>query len=169
MKSFPKLKFLVFLVASLALWAQAKNIFSFNAEKHIFVGEVKEKYGKLMASGCHHINAINKGTARIIKNTEIQGPKGLFKGKVEVLDKQTGVWVKKTANGGYSTFFPRKWTVEQTKTEITKAFSSKIKVPGTDNEYKGYCADGIEVRMYLKENGQIISAFPADWDRYNKK
>lgn len=147
-----------------AIFGQQVNILEKKAEKHIFEGDVKEKNGRLLGNGCHHYLAIQKGTARIIANSEKKGPKGIFKAKVEIYYAVQQIWVKKVANGGYSTFFPKEWTLQKTKKEISKAYEGRVKISGSNNEYKGYSSEGIEIRMYLKDNGKIISAFPADWE-----
>lgn len=166
MSKLSKIILIALLTIRCVLSAQQVNILDKKAEKHIFEGEVKEKNGRWLGNGCHHYLAIQKGTARIIANTEKSGPKGIFKAKVEVYHASQQVWVKKIANGGYSTFFPKDWTFEKTKKEITNAYQNKTKVSGSNNEYKGFSTEGIEIRMYLKDNGKIISAFPADWERH---
>lgn len=164
MSKLSKIILSVLLTLHGAIFAQQVNIIDKKAEKHIFEGDVKEKRGKLLGNGCHHYLAIQKGSARIVPNSEKQGPKGIFKAKVEIYHEARHIWVKKIANGGYSTFFPKNWTLEKTKKEITHAYQGKTKVLGSNNEYKGFSSEGIEIRMYLKDNGTIISAFPADWE-----
>jgi hypothetical protein len=160
------IKFLVLLIplTSFLAYTQVQIKLGAKAEKHIFEGEVKEKNGKLLGNGCHHYSAIEKGTARIISSTEQTNANGVFKAKVEIYYPSKKIWVKKVANGGYSTFFPKTWSISKTKQEILKAYENKVKVPNTNNEYRAYCSQNIEIRMYLKDNGEIISAFPADWE-----
>ena len=124
--------------------------------KHIFRGEVNA--GK--ASGVHHKSAIDLGTAKTVSGTKVEGPEGLYKAKVQVKD-DNGKWVDKSGNDGYSTFFPDEWDQTRAMEEIKHAKSTAKKVPGTTNTYKGYSVDGkIEIHMYLKADGTIISAFP---------
>lgn len=127
--------------------------------KHIFEGEINPQ-GK--ATGVHHVEAIVNGKSRIISGTRIEGPNGTCKEKVEVQDAN-GNWIAKTANMGYSTFFPDNWSKRKVMEEVTHAFNNRIKVTGTSNEWKGFSRDGVEIRMYLNNNNGIISAFPKDF------
>lgn len=165
MSKFTKFLVLFITLISFLTYPQIQIILGSKAEKHIFEGEIKEKNGKLLANGCHHYSAIEKGTARIISNTEKKNTNGIFKAKVEIYYKTKQIWIKKVSNGGYSTFFPKIWSISKTKQEILTAYKNKVKVPNTNNEYRAYCSNNIEVRMYLKDNGEIISAFPADWEQ----
>ncbi len=127
-----------------------------SAKKHIFEGEINSSGN---ATGAHHINAINQGTARKIPGTQISGPNDLYKVKVEVR-KPDGTWVPKTANGGYSSFFPDNWSVDRTMAEIAHAYKNKTLVGG--NEFKGYSIDAnIAIHMYLRSDGSTITAFPS--------
>ena len=128
-----------------------KSIINKKALRHILRGDVKK--GK--AGGVHHKSAIKAGTAKKI-GTQTQGPNGLY--KVEVKDAN-GNWIPKKTNGGYSTFFPDNWDQIRTMDEIAHAKKALTLVKG--NEYAGFSVDGlIEIRMYLKDDGTIISAFP---------
>ncbi|HTF80935.1 MAG TPA: EndoU domain-containing protein [Cytophagales bacterium] len=155
--------FLLFFLPFFVACAQPSTLIGEKAKKHIFEGEIKERKGKKIATGCHHYAAVLNGIARIIVNTESLGPRGIFKGRVMLYDPRHKIWVKKVANGGYSTFFPKDWSIQKTLQEITHAYEHKDKVSRGTNEYKGLSSEGIEIRMYLKEGGEIISAFPADW------
>lgn len=156
---------LVFLL-SISIYAQQIDTLSEKAIIHIFYGEIKNKNGRLTANGCHHYNALTiKGGARTINNSLKTNKNGVFKAKVEMFDANSGTWIRKISNGGYSTFFPKNWSIEKTKKEILFAYRNKILISNGGNEYKGFSTDGIEIRMYLKPNGTIISAFPADWER----
>ena len=127
------------------------------AKKHIFEGEINSSGN---ATGVHHINAIQGGTARKIEGTQISGPNGLYKARIEVKDANDN-WIPKTSNNGYSTFFPDNWSVDRAKAEIAHAHKNATKIAGTSNTYRGYSIDGsIEINMFLNSNGDIISAFP---------
>ena len=130
------------------------------AEKHIFQGEINRQ-GK--AVGCHHIRAINiYQTGQIIEGTRTNGPNGLFKAKVKV-KSSSGKWVEKISNGGYSTFFPEKWSEEKTKSEIEKAFPNKRQVNG--DLYEGKCSEGWIIQFYVNDDETISTAYPRDWTR----
>jgi Bacterial EndoU nuclease len=156
MKNIFALNFL--LLTSLSA-LQAQHL-SPKAEKHIFQGEINRQ-GK--AVGCHHIRAINfYKTAQIVEGTRTNGPNGLFKAKVKV-KSASGKWVDKISNGGYSTFFPEKWTEEKTKAEIEKAFQNKRQVNG--DLYEGKCSEGWIIQFYVNDDETIPTAYPRDWSR----
>ncbi|MFQ3576303.1 MAG: EndoU domain-containing protein [Cytophagales bacterium] len=144
-----------------------QNIFTKNAIKHIFEGEVKtNSQGFKNASGCHHHLAIESGKVRYIKNSLVQGPNKIYKAKIEILDNQSGQWIAKKANRGFSTFFPKEWTKETCIKEISLAYEKRKKVEGTQNEFRAFSQKGnFEIVMYLTDKLQIISAFPKDWQR----
>jgi hypothetical protein len=132
---------------------------SFNqkAEKHIFEGEINPNNGK--AGGVHHINAVKNGTAIIDESSIVEGTNGTFKAKIKVKNAD-GVWIAKTTNGGFSTFFPNTWSKEKVIEEIMDAFENRKLVPGTQSEFAGFTAEEMEIRMYINSDGQITSAFP---------
>ncbi|MFN8437804.1 MAG: EndoU domain-containing protein [Cytophagales bacterium] len=166
MKTYRNILHIFICLFGFGLFAQNQTILGYKAKKHIFEGEVKNKKGRLQASGCHHHNATDKKTARIVEKTLKENPTtGVYKAKVEIYDFQTKSWIAKVANGGYSTFFPKKWTVQETEKAILEAYKNKTLVSGSSNEYKAYTKEGIEIRMYLRDDGGIISAFPQDWER----
>jgi hypothetical protein len=124
--------------------------------KHILRGEIN---GAGKATGVHSISAVDLGTARQV-GTKIDGPNGLYKVKVEVKDAH-GNWIAKISNDGYSTFFPDDWNQIKVMENIAHAHHTASKVPGTSNTYYGFSIDGsIEIRMFLKSDGTVISAFP---------
>ena len=75
----------------------------------------------------------------------------------------SGKWVEKISNGGYSTFFPEKWSEEKTKAEIEKAFQSKRQVNG--DLYEGKCSEGWIIQFYVNHDETISTAYPRDWTR----
>lgn len=133
---------------------------------HILEGEVGWGYVKgekvWTAKGVHHISAIENGFAKIDEATLVEGPNGIYKAKVFV--KEGGNWIPKLTNEGYSTFFPKSWGKNKILNEISNAYKNKKLVGG--NEWKGFSSNGkIEIRLYLNKEGNIISAFPKDWER----
>ena len=46
---------------------------------------------------------------------------------------------------------------------INEAYDNRVFVEGTSNTYRGSAENGLEIEMYLNENGKIISAFPKEW------
>ncbi|MGN4613838.1 EndoU domain-containing protein [Bacillus cereus group sp. MYBK71-2] len=79
---------------------------------------------------------------------------GIYKAKIEVNG------TPKTANGGFSTFFPKEWSSQKIVDNVNEAYNTKRHIIG--NTYKGVGSDGIEITMYIDSNGKIISAFPKE-------
>jgi hypothetical protein len=156
-------RFLPFYVLILLLVAGEHTFGQILTEKtrrHIFKGEINRQ-GK--AVGCHHIFAINEyKTSQLVEGTRKDGPNGLFKAKVKVKN-ENGKWIAKVSNRGYSTFYPEDWSEKKTEKEILHAFVNKRKVNG--DLWEGKSREGIIIQMYLKEDGDIATAFPKDWTR----
>ena len=123
--------------------------FTDNAIEHIFEGNVKR--GK---AGGYHYECIEDTAGKAISGTEVQiSDFGVYKAKVEVDG------IPKTANGGYSTFFPKDMKPQEVIDAINEAYDSKVFKSG--NEYYGYSDNGIKITMYIDKEDKIISAFPA--------
>lgn len=122
------------------------------ALEHILEGEINSR-GK--AVGFHYEDF--PGTkGKVIEGTESKENKyGVYTAKVEVDG------VKKTSNGGKSSFFPEDWSPQQVVDAINEAYNDKEFVKGSKNSYIGETKDGMEISMYIdQKTDQIISAFP---------
>jgi hypothetical protein len=123
---------------------------------HILRGKVNSAG---LGTGCHHKSAFDMGTARIRPGSATTPPNqhGVYEAFVDVKDSG-GVFQPKIKA---STFFPDDWDQIKTMENITHAWESADKVPGTTNVYRGLSIDGnITIEMYLRPDGSIISAFP---------
>ncbi|PEI46032.1 EndoU domain-containing protein [Bacillus pseudomycoides] len=119
--------------------------------KHILEGEING-IGKAVG---YHTEVLENTPGKIVAGTErTVNNQGVYKAKVEVNG------VPKTANRGYSTFFPKDWSPQKIVDNINEAYNNKRLV--IDNTYKGVGLDGIEIIMYIADNGKIISAFPKE-------
>ena len=130
---------------------QLKNtgIFNKSAIEHIFEGQVNKKGN---ASG-YHYDMIENTPGYIVPGTESkEDAHGVYTAKVEVNG------VKKSGNKGYSTFYPKNLSPQEVVDLINEAYNNKVHVTG--NTYAGDTSLGIEIDMYLDDNGKIISAFP---------
>lgn len=157
---------LLFLVYNVIIVFAQSSPMGSRAIKHIFEGDVKVKNGRIQANGCHHMQAVKDKKARLVEGSLLKGPNGVTKAKVQIYDFKTLRWVSKVSNSGYSTIFPEDWSKEKTIKEILFAYQHRKKVPGGYNEYWARSEDGkIEIRMYINEQEEIISAFPKDWTR----
>jgi hypothetical protein len=122
---------------------------------HVLRGKVKNGY----AGGVHHKSAFDLETARIRPGTTKSTPNqhGVYEAKVDVKNA-SGEFIEKAEP---STFFPDDWDQMKTMENIMHAWESNSKVPNTNNVYRGFSIDGnIEIHMYLRPDGSIISAFP---------
>ncbi|MGL5150113.1 MAG: EndoU domain-containing protein [Clostridium sp.] len=132
--------------------SELKNTENFKsgALAHILEGEINSKG---QAVGFHYENMPNS-KGKVIKGTESkENEKGVYTAKVEVDG------IKKTSNGGKSSFFPKDWSAQKVVDTINEAF--KEKVYKTGNTYFGYSKDGVKIVMYIDEKtDRIISAFP---------
>jgi len=119
--------------------------------EHVFKGS--------RGGGFHHHVGELAGTAKITLYRYITpNPWGVYKANVEVRDATTGTFVPKNG-GGYSTFFPRTWTVSKTAKEIEHAFQGpKRHLSG--NAYEGLSSEGMPIRLILDSSGNVKSAYP---------
>ena len=131
---------------------QHTDIFLPSALRHIFLGDYKHG----IVGGCHYAN-LNNPCMEVFKDTKtIMGKQGAYLARV----KLNGIM--KQAYNGYSTFFPDSYSPQQAIDAINEAYQSRVKVPGTRNLYLGISKDGLEIEMYVTEDGKIVSAFPRE-------
>lgn len=122
--------------------------FADHALEHIFYGQINAQGN---ATGYHH-ESFPDAAGTVIEDTRTQeDSNGVYEGKVVVSG------VNKSANKGYSSFFPQDWTAQQVVDAINEAYEGRALVSG--NTWSGY-ANGIEINMYLANDKRIISAFP---------
>lgn len=116
--------------------------------QHIFEGDVNGT-----SAGGYHYEGIPNTGGEVIPGTETPPNQyGVYEGQITVNG------VPKTANGGYSTFFPKSMTPQEVVDNINEAYDSRQFVTG--NTYEGQTSSGMTIMMYLNQAGQIISAFP---------
>ncbi|MCT8342710.1 DUF637 domain-containing protein [Photorhabdus kleinii] len=120
--------------------------------EHVFHGEINRK-GK--AVGFHHEASIgHQGKARITEITDLSNAQGVYRGKVEVFNSQTGQWVSKDPK---STFFPQSWNRQQVLSEIKGAYKNSTM---QGSKWEGISPSGVRIGGYLDKNGNINTAFP---------
>ncbi|MBE8589376.1 EndoU domain-containing protein, partial [Xenorhabdus griffiniae] len=119
---------------------------------HVFHGEINRRGN---AVGFHHEASIgHQGKARITEITDPVNAQGVYRGKVEVFNPQTGQWVQK---GPKSTFFPQSWNRQKVLTEIKGAHKNAT-IDGS--RWEGVSPSGVKIGGYLDNNGNINTAFP---------
>ena len=120
--------------------------------EHIFEGNVRR--GK---AGGYHYECIKDTAGNIVNGTEVLiNDLGVYKAQVEVNG------IPKSGNGGYSTFFPKEKSPQDVIDSINEAYNNKVFVVGSKNSYIGISNNGLEIEMYINNNGKIISAFPKE-------
>ena len=120
--------------------------------EHIFEGNVRS--GK---AGGYHYECIKDTAGNIVNGTEVLiNDLGVYKAQVEVNG------IPKSGNGGYSTFFSKEMSPQDVIDSINEAYNNKVFVVGSKNSYIGTSNNGLEIEMYINNNGKIISAFPKE-------
>ncbi|MHC1748083.1 MAG: EndoU domain-containing protein [Cellulosilyticaceae bacterium] len=130
--------------------ADLKNTENFRdtALNHILEGEINRSG---MAVG-YHYEKFPTAKGKILQETKsLPNDFGVYTGKVEVAG------VRKSAK---SSFFPEEWSAQEVVDSINEAFSNKEFVQGTKNTFIGESNNGIQIKMYIDNDGNIISAFP---------
>ena len=110
-------------------------------EEHIFEGELNAK-GKLV--GFHHMG---KYTDRILKITRQPNKYGVYEAEFRAFGQ-----TKK------STFFPDRWSRQKVLDSIYEAYFNPVNK--SRNARVGKTTDGLRVKMYLDQEGNIATAFP---------
>ena len=120
--------------------------------EHIFEGNVRR--GK---AGGYHYECFKDTAGNIVNGTEVLiNDLGVYKAQVEVNG------IPKSGNGGYSTFFSKEMSPQDVIDSINEAYNNKVFVVGSKNSYIGISNNGLEIEMYINNNGKIISAFPKE-------
>ena len=123
--------------------------FTDSAIEHIFEGQVNAR-GKAVG---YHYEGIEGTSGNVIPGTESSVNNiGIYKAKVEVNG------VPKTANGGFSSFYPKSMSPQEVIGSINEAYRNRVYIRG--NTYSGLTSSGMEIEMFLDKNGKIISAYP---------
>ncbi|MFR8427755.1 MAG: EndoU domain-containing protein [Roseburia inulinivorans] len=99
------------------------------------------------------IKGIEGTSGNVIPETESSTNNfGIYKAKVEVNG------IPKTANGGFSSFYPKSMSPQEVIGSINEAYRNRAYIRG--NTYSGLTSSGMEIEMFLDKNGKIISAYP---------
>ena len=119
---------------------------------HIFEGDINRK-GR---AGGYHYDMVEGTSGSIIESTKgpVLNDAGIYEAKVEVNG------TPKKANGGKSTFFPDRMSPQEVVDSINEAYSNKIYQEGSRGVYIGNSKEGIKIKMFLTDDGKIITAYP---------
>ena len=135
-------------VEDLASLEHTEN-FSDTAIEHIFEGQIN---GRGKAVGYHYEGVEETKGAIIEGSKDDPDENGVYRAKVTVDG------VQKTANDGYSSFFPEAMEAQDVVDTINEAYENREHDRG--NGYIGESKSGIEVYMFLDKDDKILSAFP---------
>ena len=146
-------------------WVHNQSCITESTTEHIFEGETKVgSNGNIRAVGFHMEGFQALGKARVSEyevnnsGTRVEDVDGVYRGKVEVFDSATSTWIAKTANGGYSTFFPRSWSQVKVLSEILSVFSDSSNHSG--NMFFGKSRSGVWIQGFTNANNEIVTAYP---------
>ena len=119
---------------------------------HIFEGDINRK-GR---AGGYHYDMVEGTSGSIIEGTKSPAlnDAGVYEAKVKVNG------TLKKANGGKSTFFPDNMSPQEVVDTINEAYSNKIYQEGSRGVYIGNSKEGIKIKMFLTDDGKIITAYP---------
>lgn len=119
---------------------------------HIFEGDINRK-GR---AGGYHYDMVEGTSGSIIEGTKSPAlnDAGVYEAKVKVNG------TLKKANGGKSTFFPDHMSPQEVVDTINEAYSNKIYQEGSRGVYIGNSKEGIKIKMFLTDDGKIITAYP---------
>jgi hypothetical protein len=123
------------------------DAFTEGALEHIFEGV--NPLG--VASGYHYEGVPSAGGSVVPGTATTPDANGVYEARITVGG------VKKTGNGGYSSFFPSAWTPQDVVDAIEEAYESREFVTGDTWRGKGR---KVSILMYIDEENHIISAFP---------
>ena len=128
--------------------------FTDSAIEHIFEGQVNAR-GKAVGYHYEGIEGTSSGGIEMKYRIETESSTnnfGIYKAKVEVNG------IPKTANGGFSSFYPKSMSPQEVIGSINEAYRNRVYIRG--NTYSGLTSSGMEIEMFLDKNGKIISAYP---------
>lgn len=135
---------------SKATLASLKNTGRFlnSAIEHIFVGQVNAR-GKAVG---YHYEGLEDSAGKVKEGTvSDENDAGVYTARIEV----TGA--HNTANGKFSSFFPKSMTPQQVVDAIDEAYTNSVEI--RDNTLIGH-SKGIQIQMYLGNDRKIATAFP---------
>jgi len=126
-----------------------------NLLHHIFKGHV---YSNGKSYGVHSIIAQNNGDA-IITAIDLPNSLGYYEAYVSVKDNAGNFIAKMNRRGtalGTSTLFKDAWDKQRVIEEISLAYVTKVRVPGTQNQWRGIMSDGNTCAMGIDGNTTIF-------------
>jgi uncharacterized protein RhaS with RHS repeats len=121
--------------------------------KHIFHGEINRRGN---AVGFHHEGSIgHQGIARVKEITTPANAQGVYRGKVELFNSNSGQWISK---GPESTFYPKTWSRQKVLDEIRGAYNNGT--ISSNGKWEGISPSGVKIGGYLDASGNVNTAFP---------
>ena len=125
------------------------SIFARGTLEHIFSGSINKKGN---ATG-YHYEGISDSRGETVEGTASEPDGyGVYEAKVRVDG------VDKSGNNGYSTFFPESMSPQEVVDAINEAYENREHLSG--DLYAGLAENGMEIDMYLYDDGKISTAYP---------
>lgn len=117
--------------------------------EHCTKGNIKN--GEI--SGIHYYNPEKVRVLKILQENKVTG---ILKAEIEFYDLETNKWYKKRK---FTTFFPKKWSLEQLFHECNYAIENKTKKNDSEDVYISKTQTGINVEIIMKK-GKLKSIYP---------
>jgi toxin len=114
--------------------------------KHILQGD--------KGGGGHHLPSLAAGDHTLVNIPTSPNNKGVYRATIKY-ENYNGKIVTTT-----KTMFPDHWTPQEVIDRISEAYKDTNKINIEGNKYIGKDRTGMEIMMYINENGNIISAHP---------
>ncbi|MDO6739462.1 EndoU domain-containing protein [Wenyingzhuangia sp. 2_MG-2023] len=125
------------------------NIDFIETIEHCTKGNIKN--GEI--SGIHYYDPEKVRILKIIQENKVTG---VLKAEIEFYDLDTNKWYKKRQ---FTTFFPKKWSLEKLFHECHYAIENKIKKNDSRDVYISKTQTGINVEIIIKK-GKLKSIYP---------
>lgn len=111
--------------------------------------------GKVNRKGVSGIHLYNKNKVKILKLINEDKATGIFEAKIEMLNENTGKYVKKQ---GSSSFFPKNWGLQRLIFECYEAYKNRKKVE--IHVYHGRTKSGILLEFVYNQEDRFVTVYP---------
>ena len=101
-------------------------------------------------TGGFHYEGLSDATSKVVQIMKAPDANGVYEAIVEIGGK-----TKKSP----STFFPKSWSPEKIVEAIEEVYFNPTRIDKIKNAYDGV-VDGVNIRVFLDNAGEIVSAFP---------
>ncbi|HKK87651.1 MAG TPA: EndoU domain-containing protein [Saprospiraceae bacterium] len=111
--------------------------------------------GKVNSKGVRGIHFYDPEKVNITKMLRFDKKTGVFEAEIEVLNLNTGEYIKKENK---SSFFPQTWSKQRLIIECYQAYRSMAQI--NDQVYRGTTCSGIVLEFLYSNRGKFASVYP---------